>query len=83
MNPLSIYSSIFHNYSDASDIEFDLALDDRVLANYSENLRFVLTQLAMNIPYLAVAGPTIFGEYKRGTNVRDNIYDRYEGKYNF
>jgi len=28
--------------------------------------------------YIAVAGPTIFGEKPRGTNLRDPIYDYYE-----
>jgi len=64
--------------SDASDIEFDKALTSDTLEAYTADLRFVISELKANIPYVALSGPTIFGEQPRGTNMRDKIYDYYE-----
>jgi len=65
--------------SDASDIEFELALTTSVLESYKSNLKFTLSTLAQYVPLIAVAGPTFDGELPRGLNKRDYIYDVYEG----
>ena len=53
------------------------------------NLDYVLSHLKAHIPYLAMGGPTLFGELPRGQNKLDanfelylGINSRYAKKYN-
>ena len=48
-----------------------------VLANYSNDLKNVLSKLKKHINHVAVASPGLSGEHPRGRNSRDNIYEYY------
>jgi len=66
--------------SDASDIKREIVLSTDYEITYKDNLRKLLVILLTQAPRcVALAGPTTFGEWPRGSglNPRDDIYDAY------
>ena len=63
--------------SDASDI--NSARDASVKEDYEANMRLMLGILTKRTPCVGLGGPTIYGEFPRGSglNPRDDIYEDY------
>lgn len=50
---------------------------EEIYSEYQKNLHSVIKSLKRNISYVAIAGPTLYGEKPKGHNKRDIIYDHY------
>lgn len=64
--------------SDASDVDESLYNVDALRRRYIWNLTEVVKAITEKVPYVALGGPTLYGEYMpRGSNPDDRKFDEY------
>jgi len=64
-------------YWDSDAADNPTANQPSYISNYKSQLTYVLTQLTSNIEFVAVGGPTLFGEKPRGLNPLDSVFETY------
>jgi hypothetical protein len=62
--------------SDAADVN-ENGRAAKIRKTYKENLEILLSTASSQIKYIALGGPTLYGEKPHGSNARDNILDAY------